>query len=191
MFGIVLPQQNIPIMTTTILLAIVAALFFCLLILNAKLPTKITYVEEITVKAPVSDVYDAVRFQEQLMKWSAWPSETKSQCAVKNVDGKPGAQTVYLKNGKQFGYQEVTDLIKNEKVSFYLTSKAPFEQDTRLHFYFRTNNQGSTNVLLYFDNTLKKPSHLFPHLFGIIKWTHNMHLKDLKGLKSYVEKRAR
>ncbi|WP_299519250.1 SRPBCC domain-containing protein [Winogradskyella sp.] len=176
-------------MITTILLTIGMSLLISLIILNITLPVKVQYVEEINLNAPVNAVYDAIRYQEQLMQWSAWPKETKSQCAVKNADGKLGAQTVYLKNGKQFGYQEVTDLEENEKVSFYLTSKAPFEQDTRLHFYLKEIADNNTYVMLYFDNTLKKPSHIFPHIFGIIKWTHGMHLKDLAGLKKYVENR--
>ncbi|MEM6515966.1 MAG: SRPBCC domain-containing protein [Bacteroidota bacterium] len=175
-------------MITSILTTIGIGLLVALFILVFKLPTKIQYVEEIQVSAPIKRVYDAIRFQEQLMDWSAWPSETNSQCAVKNVDGQIGAQTVYLQKGKQFGYQEVTELIENEKVSFYLTSKAPFEQDTRLHFYIRPINENQTNVSLYFDNTLKRPSHIFPHIFGIVNWTHKMHLKDLTGLKKYVEK---
>ncbi|MDC7998394.1 SRPBCC domain-containing protein [Gilvibacter sediminis] len=175
-------------MITTILIATGIGILVALLILVFKLPTKIQYVEEIRVNAPVKKVYDAVRFQEQLMDWSAWPSETNSQCAVKNVDGQIGAQTVYLQKGKQFGYQEVTELVENEKVSFYLTSKAPFEQHTKMHFYLRPINENQTNVSLYFDNTLKRPSHVFPHIFGIINWTHKMHLKDLAGLKEYVEK---
>ncbi|MEM6718882.1 MAG: SRPBCC domain-containing protein [Bacteroidota bacterium] len=174
-------------MVTTILLSIGFGVLIAILLLIIKLPTKIQYIEEIQVNATISKVYDAIRYQEQLMKWSAWPSETKSQCAVKNVDGQIGAQTVYLQKGKQFGYQEVTELIENEKVSFYLTSKAPFEQDTRLHFYLKALENGKTNVLLYFDNTLKRPSHLFPHVFGIINWTHQMHLKDLAGLKKFSE----
>ncbi|MEM6863912.1 MAG: SRPBCC domain-containing protein [Bacteroidota bacterium] len=170
-------------MVTTILIATGTALLLTFFILLFKLPTKVQYIEEIQIEAPVKKVYDAIRFQEQLMKWSAWPSETNSQCAVKNVDGQIGAQTVYLQKGKPFGYQEVTDLVENEKISFYLTSKAPFEQDTRMHFYLREINENRANVALYFDNTLKRPSHVFPYIFGIIAWTHKMHLKDLAGLK--------
>jgi len=175
-------------MLITLLLSVGFGLLIAFVILMFKLPTKIQYIEEIQIHAPINTVYDAIRYQEQLMQWSAWPSETKSQCAVKNVDGQIGAQTVYLQKGKQFGYQEITELIENEKISFFLTSKAPFEQDTRMHFFLKELNENETLVSLYFDNTLKKPSHIFPHVFGIINWTHNMHLKDLKGLKKYTEK---
>ncbi|MEM7107291.1 MAG: SRPBCC domain-containing protein [Bacteroidota bacterium] len=174
-------------MFTTILVAVGIGFLTALLLLIFKLPTKIQYIEDVQINTPINLVYNAIRFQEQLMEWSAWPAETKSQCAVKNVDGQIGAQTVYLQKGKQFGYQEVTELIENQKISFYLTSKAPFEQDTRMHFYLRPINENQTNVSLYFDNALKRPSHLFPHVFGIVNWTHNMHLKDLAGLKKYLE----
>ncbi len=174
-------------MITTILLAIALGFLSAFVILLLKLPTKVQYIEEVEINAPIKAVFDAIRYQEQLMKWSAWPSETKSQCAVKNVDGQVGAQTVYLQKGKEFGYQEVTQLVEHEKVSFYLTSKAPFEQDTNLHFYLSRAENGQTKVALYFDNRLKRPSHIFPHLFGIIDWTHKMHLKDLAGLKKFAE----
>ena len=174
-------------MTTMILTALAIAILLTLLILLKVLPTKVQYLETIKVKANISKVYDAVRFQEQLMAWSAWPTETKSQCEVRNTDGQVGAQTIYLNKGKQFGYQEVTELVKDDKVSFMLTSKAPFEQETKLHFLFKQLDNENTEVTLWFDNTLKKPSFLLPHIFGIIKWTHRMHLKDLAGLKKYVE----
>ncbi|MEM0931408.1 MAG: hypothetical protein AAGJ12_03005 [Bacteroidota bacterium] len=175
-------------MMTTVLIGAGMGFLIALFVLAIKLPTKIQYVEEIEVNASIKETYDAIRFQERLMKWSAWPSETNSQCAVKNVDGEIKAQTVFLQKGKQFGYQEITDLIENEKVSFYLTSKAPFEQDTHLHFFLKELDETNTHVMLYFDNLLKRPSHIFPHVFGIVKWTHGMHLKDLAGLKAFVEK---
>lgn len=174
-------------MISTLLISMAIGILIAIVILLIVLPTKVQYIETITVQAPVSKVYDAVRFQEQLMAWSAWPTETKSQCEVKNTDGQVGAQTVYLSKGKQFGYQEITDLINNEKVSFILKSKAPFEQETKLHFLFKSVKDNQTEVTLWFDNTLKKPSLLLPYVFGIIKWTHNMHLKDLAGLKKFVE----
>ena len=174
-------------MLSIILLSLAIGIVIAILILLKVLPVKVQYIETINVEAPVSKVYDAIRFQQQLMAWSAWPTETKSQCAVKNTDGLVGAQTVYMSKGNEFGYQEITHLAENEKVSFYLKSKAPFEQDTRLHFLLKATDTNKTEVNLWFDNTLKKPSLLLPYIVGIIQWTHGMHLKDLAGLKKYVE----
>ena len=174
-------------MISTILISLSIGILVAIFILLIVLPAKVQYIETIKVQANVARVYDAVRFQEQLMSWSAWPAETKSQCEVKNTDGQLGAQTIYLNKGKQFGYQEITNLVENEKVSFILKSKAPFEQETKLHFLFKQLETNETEVTLWFDNTLKKPSLLLPYVFGIIKWTHKMHLKDLAGLKKFVE----
>ena len=174
-------------MISTILISLSIGILVAIFILLIVLPAKVQYIETIKVQANVARVYDAVRFQEQLMSWSAWPAETKSQCEVKNTDGQLGAQTIYLNKGKQFGYQEITNLVENEKVSFILKSKAPFEQETKLHFLFKELINNETEVTLWFDNTLKKPSLLLPYVFGIIKWTHKMHLKDLAGLKKFVE----
>lgn len=176
-------------MITTLLLALSVGIVSALLLLIFVLPTKVQYIETIEVAAPASSVYDAIRYQTQLMEWSAWPGETKSECTVRQQDGQVGAQTVYLQNGKETGHQEVTGLVENEQVSFFLTSnQAPFEQDTRMHFFLHKAGTNKTRVSLWFDNTLKRPSHLIPYLFGIVRWTHRMHRKDLVGLKQYVEK---
>ncbi|HAA16859.1 MAG TPA: hypothetical protein DCE41_36165 [Cytophagales bacterium] len=170
-----------------IVFALVVGLLVALVLLNYTLPVKVQYLESILIQAPLNKVYDAVRYQDQLMSWSAWPKETKSDCRVEGNDGTLGAKTIYLRKGKAFGYQEVIELKELEHVGFFLTSKAPFEQTTHLHFYFKSTEDSKTEVSLWFDNRLKKPSHILPYLFGIIRWTHSMHLKDLQGLKEYAE----
>lgn len=182
--------KNSAIMLSYVLLGLLSGLIVALLLLAVMLPTRICYVETITLRAPKERIYDAIRYQSQLMEWSAWPTETQTQCQVKGPDGQVGAQTVYTNKGKPFGYQEITELEPTERISFYLTSKTPFEQKTYLHFHLIACNASTTEVWLYFDNTLKRPSHLLPHLFGIIRWTRQMHLKDLAGLKGFVEEDA-
>ena len=177
-------------MVLTISLVIGGGIIVALILLIILLPKRIQYIETITVQAPISKVYDAIRFQEQLMVWSAWPTETQSDCLVKNMDGTIGAQTVYSKNGKEFGYQEVTGLVENEKVDFYLKSYvAPFEEDVRLSFILKELPDKHTEVNLWFNELLKKPHFLIAYLGGIVKWIHQMHLKDLSGLKQYAETR--
>lgn len=173
----------------SVILGIVSGILIALLLLIWKLPAKIQYIETIVVNAPISKVYDAIKYQEQLMEWSAWPAETNSLCQVANTDGELGAQTIYQnKKGKQFGYQEVTDLVENEKVSFYLKSfVAPFEEDVRIDFLLKEISDTETEVKLWFKEKLKKPAFLIAYFGNIIDWVHEMHLKDLAGLKKYVE----
>ncbi|MEM9933857.1 MAG: hypothetical protein AAF824_09605, partial [Bacteroidota bacterium] len=59
-----------------IILGIISGLVVAVILLILFLPKKVQYIETITVKAPISKVYDAIRFQQQLMEWSAWPPET-------------------------------------------------------------------------------------------------------------------
>ncbi|MEM1407700.1 MAG: hypothetical protein AAGG59_13055 [Bacteroidota bacterium] len=174
-----------------ILIGILSGLLVALLLLIKMLPDKVQYIETVTIERPVRNVYDAIRYQEQLMEWSAWPKETKSDCAVENTDGQIGAQTVYLnKKGKKFGYQEITNLIENEQVDFYLKSfVAPFEKDVRLKFILREYPENETLVIMWFDEALRKPHFLIAYFGGILKWVHSMHLKDLAYLKQYVETR--
>ncbi len=173
----------------SIILGVISGLLVSIILLVWLLPHKVQYIETIVVNAPASKVYDAIRFQEKLMDWSAWPPETNSLCEVNNEDGVPGAQTIYMnQKGKKFGYQEVIGLVENEKVSFYLKSfVAPFEEDVRMDFILRELSQTETEVNLWFNETLKKPAFLIAYFGGIIKWVHSMHLKDLMRLKEYVE----
>ena len=174
----------------SILIGGFTGLVVALILLIWLLPKKVQYIETITIDAPISKVYDAIRYQEQLLEWSAWPTETNSLCEVKNNDGVVGAQTIYMnQKGKQFGYQEVTDLVENEKVSFYLKSfVAPFEENVEMDFILKKVADNRTEVSLWFDESLKKSAFLIAYFGGIIKWVHGMHLKDLAGLKKYVEK---
>ncbi|MEM7656827.1 MAG: hypothetical protein AAF399_11915 [Bacteroidota bacterium] len=174
---------------TAIILGTLSGIILTLILLIWLLPKKVQYVESIQISAPISTVYDAIRFQERLMEWSAWPTETNSLCEVQHQDGEIGAHTIYMnKKGKKFGYQEITHLIENEKVGFLLKSfVAPFEEDVRLEFILRSISAKETEVKLWFDETLKKPAFLIAYVGGILKWVRNMHFKDLQGLKKYAE----
>ncbi|MEM9548929.1 MAG: SRPBCC domain-containing protein [Bacteroidota bacterium] len=175
---------------TAMLIGLFTGIFTALILLIWKLPSKVQYIESIEIDAPIQNVYDAIRYQEQLMQWSAWPKETKSLCRVENTDGEVGAQTIYLNSkGKKFGYQEITELLKNEKISFYLKSHvAPFEEEVKLDFLMHERTKTKTQVYLFFNEKLKKPAFLIAYFGNIINWVHKMHLKDLNGLKIYVEK---
>jgi hypothetical protein len=176
-------------MIPNLLLSALAGAAVALLLLIAFLPDRVQYMETIEVAAPAARVYDAIRFQEQLMAWSAWPSETQSQCYVQNPDGAVGAQTVYAKGQKAFGYQEITHLVEQEQVDFYLKSHvAPFEEDVRLSFRLKPLSAGRTEVSLWVSEKLRKPHFLIAYFGGILRWVHEMHLKDLAGLKAYVER---
>ena len=138
-------------------------------------PRRVEYVEHTDINANPQSVYNAVRRQETLMQWSAWPAETGSDCRVEGA-----------KRGRVFGRQEVLSLEENRLVSLSVESKGP-PQATRLTILLTPLDEGRTRALLHFENRLAPPFHLILRLAGVVRWTREMHVKDLAGLKRWCE----
>ena len=148
---------------------------------------RVRYAEQVEIAASADDLYDHLRFQARLMRRSAWPTETGSDCALEGEDGKVGARTVFhTRKGERFGHQELVALEPGRRVASALTSKGP-PQKPRLAFELEPTGGGSTRVTLRFDNEIGRPFNVLLRLFGIVRWTRAMHRKDLAGLKRYAE----
>ena len=169
-----------------IALYIVLGLVALIALLSALAPTRVEYTEEITVDAPVEQVYDDIRLQEHLMRWSAWPKETKSTCTVEGADGETGTKTVFFTKGKRVGHQEVVRLQENEEVVLTLVGPGP-PHKPKLTFELRSLGEGRTRVLAHFINELPRPFNAIWKFAGLTKWTREMHRKDLTGLKAFSE----
>ena len=160
-------------------------LFAVLLIsLIVFLPNVIHYTEKTVIAAPIKQVYDNIRSQADLMKWSAWPEATGSTCEVENTDGEVGARTVFLNDGKRFGHQEIIALEPNKKVSMTLVDSGPLKHTPYLDFHLRSLSDTETEVILDFTNTYKRPFQVPAKLFGVVKWVRSLQVKDLGGLKA-------
>lgn len=167
-----------------IALAVVAALGIVAVMLT---PRVVSYSEDIIVDAPASVIYDHIRYQERLMRWSAWPSETGSSCAGEGQDGTVDARTVfYTKKGQRFGHQQIIELEPNRRVVLTLEGKGP-PQKPVLTFELEPQDAASTRVVLHFRNEIARPFNVLLRLFGVVRWTRAMHRKDLQGLKRYAE----
>ena len=169
-----------------IALYIVLGLVALIALLSALAPTRVEYTEEITVGAPVEQVYDDIRLQEHLMRWSAWPKETKSTCTVEGADGETGTKTVFFTKGKRVGHQEVVRLKENEEVVLKLVGPGP-PHKPKLTFELRSLGDRRTRVLAHFINELPRPFNAIWKFAGLTKWTREMHRKDLAGLKAFSE----
>lgn len=167
-------------------LYVVLGLVIVIGLLSALAPTKVEYTEEITVDAPVKDVYDDIRLQEHLMRWSAWPKETKSTCTVEGVDGETGTKTVFFTKGKRVGHQEVMGLKENEEVVLTLVGPGP-PHKPKLTFELRPEGEERTRVMAHFINELPRPFNAIWKFAGLTKWTRDMHRRDLAGLKAFSE----
>jgi len=155
-------------------------------LLSALSPTRVAYTEEIVINAPVRDVYDDIRLQEHLMRWSAWPQETKSTCTVEGPDGQVGAKTAFFTKGKRVGHQEIVSLRQDQEVALVLFGPGPPHRP-RLTFELRAKGERQTHVLAHFVNELPRPFNAIWKFAGLTKWTREMHRKDLAGLKAFSE----
>lgn len=172
--------------------AVVGGAVLLIALLSALAPTKVAYTEEVIVAAPLSDVYDDIRLQERLMRWSAWPKETKSTCAVdtsaapESDDGTVGARTVFFSKGKRIGHQEIVSLKEDETVAMVLEGPGP-PHKPRLTFRLSPAGDGKTRVVLDFVNKFPRPFNAIWHFAGLSRWTRKMHVLDLAGLKAFSE----
>ncbi|MEL6689301.1 MAG: hypothetical protein AAFP28_03190, partial [Pseudomonadota bacterium] len=123
---------------------------------------------------------------EHLMRWSAWPKETKSTCTVEGADGETGAKTVFFTKGIRVGHQEVVSLKENEEVVLTLVGPGP-PHKPKLTFELRPESDRRTRVLAHFVNELPRPFNAIWKFAGLSKWTREMHQKDLAGLKAFSE----
>ncbi|GJD93609.1 hypothetical protein [Methylobacterium iners] len=155
-------------------------------VLSALAPVRVAYTEEIIVEAPIRDVYDDIRIQEHLMRWSAWPKETKSTCTVEGADGQIGAKTAFFTKGKRVGYQEVVSLKEDQEVALVLHGPGPPHRP-ELTFELRALTEHRTQVLAHFVNELPRPFNAIWKFAGLSKWTREMHRKDLAGLRAFSE----
>lgn len=162
------------------------ALVLLICLLSALSPTRVAYTEEILIDAPVRDVYDDIRLQEHLMRWSAWPQETKSTCSVEGTDGEVGARTAFFTKGKRVGHQEIVRLKEDQEVELVLFGPGPPHRP-RLTFELRVIDERTTQVLAHFVNELPRPFNAIWKFAGLTKWTRSMHRKDLAGLKAFSE----
>ncbi|MEO0496031.1 MAG: SRPBCC domain-containing protein [Pseudomonadota bacterium] len=176
----------------TTIAAVLGCLTFIVVVLSALSPTSIEYEETVTINAPVWRIYDDIRLQQRLMRWSAWPKETKSKCAVdvgntiEREDGTVGTRTVFFSKGKAMGFQEIQSLQPNHSVSFTLEGAGPPHFPTMV-FTLEELDEENTKVVLSFTNRMPPPFNLIWKFAGISKWTRKMHVKDLAGLKTFSE----
>lgn len=175
-----------------LLLVLAGGLVLLVVLLSALAPTRLAYTEEVIVAAPVSDVYDDIRLQERLMRWSAWPKETNSTCALdtsaafEGADGTVGARTVFFSKGKRIGHQEIVALEEDQTVAMVLEGPGPPHRP-RLTFRLSPAGERRTLVVLDFVNEFPRPFNAIWHFAGLSRWTRGMHLADLSGLKAFSE----
>ena len=169
-----------------IVLYVVASLVMIILLLALIAPTRVSYTERISINAPLHQIYDDIRLQEHLMRWSAWPKETNSTCAVEGTDGQVGTRIAFFTKGKRVGHQEIVGFQENTEISLTLVGPGPPHRPS-LTFEMKTLDEKQTEVLANFIKELPRPFNIIWKFAGLSKWTRKMHKLDLKGLKAFAE----
>ncbi|MEL7371074.1 MAG: hypothetical protein AAFN74_19290 [Myxococcota bacterium] len=158
--------------------------------LSALAPVRLAYSESIEILAASDQIYDDIRLQERLMRWSAWPKETGSQCAVDpgphGADGTEGAKTVFVSKGKAIGFQKITRLVDGRSIAMTLEGPGPPHRPS-LSFELEPLGEARTKVHLHFVNEFPRPFNAIWQFAGLSSWTRKMHRKDLEGLKAFSE----
>ena len=158
--------------------------------LSLMAPTRVSYTETVDVSAEAADVFDDIRLQARLARWSAWPKETGSMCALdsspKRADGTVGARMVFVSKGRPIGHQEIVELIDQRLIALELDGPGPPHR-AFVRFEVEELDAKLTRVHLHFVNELPRPFNAIWRFAGLSQWTRSMHKKDLAGLKAFSE----
>ncbi|MEN0063970.1 MAG: SRPBCC family protein [Myxococcota bacterium] len=173
-----------------VVLAVLGAITLLGIGLAAWAPTRVTYTESIDIDAPAADVFDDIRLQERLMRWSAWPAETGSQCAVdpgpSGVDGSEGSRTVFVSRGRSIGHQVITRIVDQREIAMTLVGPGPPHRPS-LRFELEPLDAQHCRVKLHFVNEFSRPFNAIWQFAGLTRWTRELHRNDLEGLKAFSE----
>jgi hypothetical protein len=170
---------------------IVGAVALVILVMLAVLVSnRVHYQESVLVNAPPDQVFAAIRSQEDLMAWSAWPAATGSTCRLVGPDNQVGTKVEFITKGKVSGSQTVTEIAPGERVKVALSDPSPFGQLPFVTFYIRSHGVDASAATLEFTNTIRRPFQLIVKGVGIARWVRQLHRKDLAGLKAFCERRA-
>ncbi|MEM6863337.1 MAG: SRPBCC family protein [Myxococcota bacterium] len=178
--------MNIPLLIVSLLVVLLGVVGT----LSSLAPVRMAYTETIEIDASANQLYDDIRLQERLMRWSAWPKETGSQCAVdpgpKGADGREGARTVFIMNGKPVGHQRIERLADGRTITMSLEGPGPPHRPS-MTFEVEPLDAGRSRVHLRFVNELPRPFNAIWRFAGLSAWTRKTHRKDLEGLKAFAE----
>lgn len=147
------------------------------------------WTETVTIDKPVAEVFEAVRDQRVLMRWSAWPDATGYSCAVEGDGRSVGSAIVFTDSGgTEQGRQRIVEigagLVRNR-----LRNRGPRGQwiepaiDFRLEPY-----RNGTKVELDFDVEPPVPALLRPIANRYLeRKVRPLHVEDLRRLKVLLE----
>ncbi len=145
--------------------------------------------KEITIAAPLSDVYNMVQYLENFPKWSPFlEADPDQEYHVEGNDGTLGAQYHWTgNNGKDLGYQEIVKLDEGRFVGMQCDIQKPFKATPTFDYTFEETDHG-VRVTQEFSLESKPVDAFFMWLFGAKKDIEKMNERGLTLLKIASEK---
>jgi carbon monoxide dehydrogenase subunit G len=149
----------------------------------------VRWTESIFIEQTPERVLDAIRDQNVLMRWSAWPEATGYTCAVEGDGRSVGSEIVFRSaDGTVQGRQRIT-AIESSAVRNTMRNRGPRGTWVEPTVDFRVEAQGAgTMVHLDFDVTPPVPRLLHPVANRYLaRSIRPLHVEDLRRLKALVE----
>ncbi|WP_043440777.1 SRPBCC family protein [Arthrobacter sp. L77] len=148
------------------------------------------WTETITIEAPRDIVYQAVRDQHTLMRWSAWPEATGFTCRVDGDGMSPGSQIVFtdqkgVEQGRQTLVSADPGIVRNT-----MRNRGPRGRwvSPNVDFHVDPVTPTQTRVSLAFDVDPPVPRIMKPLANRWLRRSiRPLHVKDLQQLKDLVE----
>jgi uncharacterized protein YndB with AHSA1/START domain len=145
--------------------------------------------ESIDVADAPEKVFEAIRDQNILMEWSAWPEATGYTCAVEGDGRSVGSEIVFRsRDGVEQGRQRIT-AVEAATVRNKMRNRGPRGAWIEPTVDFTVESQGDgTIVHLDFEVIPPVPRLLRPIADRYLRRTvRPLHIEDLRRLKALVE----
>jgi uncharacterized protein YndB with AHSA1/START domain len=151
--------------------------------------TTMRWTESVFVAQTPEKVFEAIRDQNVLMQWSAWPEATGYTCAVEGDGRAVGSEIVFRSSdGIEQGRQRMT-AVEPGIVRNTMRNRGPGGTWVEPNVDFRVEPQGG-GCLVHLDFDVTPPVPRFLHPIAnryLTRSIRPLHVEDLRRLKELVE----
>ncbi|MFP2996532.1 SRPBCC family protein [Spongiivirga sp. MCCC 1A20706] len=170
-------------------LYIVGGLVILILLLMIIAPKKYDVSRSITINKPKNEVFGYVRSLEKMANWSPWEEKDPNmEKKFTGTDGEVGAVS-YWNGNKDVGEgeQEITKIVKDERIESSLRFFKPFKSESDCYFNFEGDLR-TTKLTWGFSGKHKPVASIFMMFMGSMdKAVGGDFEKGLAKLKSIIE----
>ncbi|NNK87648.1 MAG: SRPBCC family protein [Flavobacteriaceae bacterium] len=160
-----------------------------LVILNSAAPKRFDLNRSIEINAPVSTVYNYLKYIKNQDDWSPWKrKDPDMKQEFEGTDGEIGFISRW-KGNKEVGEgeQELKHLVENESILSELRFFKPWNSQSDAYFQIKGLSENSTRVIWGFSGKNKFPFNILMLFFNMEKSVGKDFEEGLSSLKSILE----